>query len=89
MSAPETFPFARQPSVSRKQIRGRAELGLIAKAENIVLVGNTGRSKISRGSPGVCECPQRGALSCHEVLFVEMNVAKLEIADFGITQTRV
>lgn len=41
----ETFPFARQPGVNRKQIRGFAELEFIAKAENIVLVGNTGVGK--------------------------------------------
>ena len=38
----ETFPFARQPGVNRKQIRGFAELEFITKAENIVLVGQTG-----------------------------------------------
>src|SRR3984957_3178769 len=32
----EPFPFARQPGVNRKQIRGFAELDFIAKAENIV-----------------------------------------------------
>src|SRR5438105_8887487 len=37
----ETFPFARQPGVSRKQIRGFGELDFIAKAENIVLAGKT------------------------------------------------
>ena len=41
----ETFPFARQPGVNRKQIRGFAELEFIAKAENIVLVGQTGVGK--------------------------------------------
>src|SRR5882724_3408522 len=41
----ETFPFARQPGVNRKQMRGFAELEFIAKAENIVLVGETGRGK--------------------------------------------
>ena len=45
----ETFPFARQPAVNRKQIRGFvrgfAELEFITKAENIVLVGETGRGK--------------------------------------------
>lgn len=41
----ETFPFARQPGVSRKQIRAFAELDFIAKAENIVFVGNTGVGK--------------------------------------------
>ena len=37
----ETFPYARQSGVNRKQIRGFAELEFIAKAENIVLVGKT------------------------------------------------
>src|SRR6185436_18346580 len=41
----ETFPFARQPGVDRKQIRGFAELEFVTKAENIVLVGETGRGK--------------------------------------------
>jgi len=41
----ETFPFARQPGVNRKQIRGFAELEFIAKAENLVLVGKTGVGK--------------------------------------------
>jgi DNA replication protein DnaC len=41
----ETFPFARQPGVNRKQIRAFAELEFIAKAENIVLVGPTGVGK--------------------------------------------
>jgi DNA replication protein DnaC len=41
----ETFPYARQPGVSRKQIRAFAELEFIAKAENIVLVGPTGVGK--------------------------------------------
>ena len=36
----ETFPYTRQPGVNRKQIRGFAELEFIAKAENIVLVGD-------------------------------------------------
>ncbi len=41
----ETFPFARQPGVNRKQIRGFAGLEFIAKAENIVFQGNTGVGK--------------------------------------------
>jgi DNA replication protein DnaC len=45
----ETFPFARQPGVNRKQIRGFAELEFITKAENIVLVGETGRGKTGLG----------------------------------------
>ena len=37
----ETFPFARQPGVNRKQIRTFAELEFIAKTENIVFMGST------------------------------------------------
>ena len=46
----ETFPFARQPGVNRKQIRGFAELEFIAKAGNIVLVGKTGVGKTGLAS---------------------------------------
>jgi len=47
----ETFPFARQPGVNRKQIRAFAELEFIGKAENIVFMGQTGVGKtgLSRG----------------------------------------
>src|SRR5213079_28607 len=37
----ETFPFDRQPGVSRKQIRTFAELDFLARAENIILIGPT------------------------------------------------
>ena len=37
----ETFPWSRQPSVNRKQIRAFAELDFIAKHENLVFVGET------------------------------------------------
>lgn len=38
----ESFPFKRQPGVNAKQIRALTELEFVAKAENIVLVGQTG-----------------------------------------------
>jgi DNA replication protein DnaC len=41
----ETFPYTRQPGVNRKQIRAFAELDFVAKHENIVFVGPTGRGK--------------------------------------------
>ena len=41
----ETFPYARQPGVNRKQIRAFAELDFVAKAENPVFVGPTGVGK--------------------------------------------
>src|SRR5204863_8328273 len=37
----ETFPYARQPGVNRKQIRAFAELDFVAKHENLVFVGPT------------------------------------------------
>jgi DNA replication protein DnaC len=45
-----TFPFARQPGVSRKQIHTLAELDFVAKAENIVLIGNTAVGKTGLGT---------------------------------------
>jgi DNA replication protein DnaC len=47
----ETFPYARQPSVNRKQIRAFAELDFVAKAENIVFIGPTavGKSGLATG----------------------------------------
>jgi DNA replication protein DnaC len=41
----ETFPYARQPGVNRKQIRAFAELDFAAKHENLVFVGPTGVGK--------------------------------------------
>jgi len=41
----ETFPYAKQPGVQRRQIRAFAELDFLAKAENIVFIGKTGVGK--------------------------------------------
>src|SRR6266566_618865 len=41
----ETFPFDRQPGVSRKQIRTFAELDFLAKAENLIFIGPTAVGK--------------------------------------------
>jgi DNA replication protein DnaC len=41
----ETFPWTRQPGVSRKQMRSFAELDFVARHENLVLVGKTGVGK--------------------------------------------
>ena len=46
----DTFPFARQPGVNRKQIRTFAELEFIANKENIVFVGATGVGKTGLAS---------------------------------------
>lgn len=41
----ESFPYARQPGVNRKQVRTFAELEFMARAENIVWMGPTGVGK--------------------------------------------
>lgn len=41
----ESFPFKKQPGVSRRQIRGFATLDFVPKAENIVFIGGTGVGK--------------------------------------------
>ncbi len=41
----ETFPFDRQPGVSRKQIRSFAELDFLAKAEHLIFIGPTAVGK--------------------------------------------
>ncbi len=46
----DTFPFARQPGINRKQIRTFAELEFIANKENIVFVGPTGVGKTGLAS---------------------------------------
>lgn len=47
----DTFPFAKQPGVNRKQIRAFAELDFIAKKENIIFIGPTavGKSGLASG----------------------------------------
>lgn len=47
----ESFPFKRQPGVSRRQIRGFASLDFVARAENIVFIGDTavGKSGLAIG----------------------------------------
>lgn len=47
----ESFPFNRQPGVSRRKIRTLANLDFIARAENIVFIGDTavGKSGLATG----------------------------------------
>ena len=41
----ESFPFKKQPGVSKRQIRGLADLEFVARAENIVFIGGPGVGK--------------------------------------------
>jgi DNA replication protein DnaC len=56
----ESFPFDRQPGVSRKQIRAFAELEFISRAENIVFIGGTGVGKTGLASGLLLKALQNG-----------------------------
>ncbi|MBI2828485.1 MAG: ATP-binding protein [Acidobacteria bacterium] len=56
----ESFPFKRQPGVSLKQIRTLAELEFVAKAENIVLLGQIGVGKTGLASGLLLKAIQNG-----------------------------
>jgi DNA replication protein DnaC len=56
----ESFPFAQQPGVSRRQIRTLGELDFIPKAENIVFVGPTGVGKTGLATGILLKALQNG-----------------------------
>ena len=56
----ESFPFDRQPGVSRKQIRSFAELDFIPRAENLVFIGETGVGKTGLASGLLLKALQNG-----------------------------
>jgi len=71
----ETFPFDRQPGVSRKQILGFAELEFIPRAENIVFIGETAVGKTALASGILLKALQngyRGLFIAAQDLFDEM-----------------
>ena len=71
----ETFPWSRQPSVNRKQIRAFAELDFVAKHENLVFVGETGVGKTGLASGLLLKALQNGyrcQFICAQDLFDEM-----------------
>jgi DNA replication protein DnaC len=56
----ESFPFKRQPGVNPKQIRALADLEFVVKAENIVLLGQTGVGKTGIASGLLLKAIQNG-----------------------------
>ncbi len=71
----ETFPYARQSGVNRKQIRAFAELDFAAKHENLVFIGPTGVGKTGLACGLLLKALQNG-LRCQFIraqdLFDEM-----------------
>jgi DNA replication protein DnaC len=62
----ESFPFKKQPGVDQRQIRTFAELGFIAKAENIVFIGGPGVGKTGLA----CGILLKALLNGHRGIFV-------------------
>lgn len=56
----ESFPFTKQTGVSKRQIQSLAELDFIAKAENIVFIGETGRGKTGLATGIMLKALQNG-----------------------------
>jgi DNA replication protein DnaC len=56
----ESFPFKRQPGVSRRQIRNFASLDFVASAENLVFIGSTGVGKTGLATGLLLKALQNG-----------------------------
>jgi len=56
----ESFPFKRQPGVSRRQLRGFASLDFVARAENLVFIGATGVGKTGLATGLLLKALQNG-----------------------------
>lgn len=56
----ETFPWAQQPSLNKAQIEQLAELDFIARAANLVFIGNTGVGKTGLASAILLRALQQG-----------------------------
>ena len=63
----ETFPFKKQPSVSRRQLHSFADLDFMARAENLVFIGPTGVGKTGLATGILLKALQNG----HRGLFIQ------------------
>jgi DNA replication protein DnaC len=63
----ESFPFKRQPGVSRRQISDLASLDFVARAENLVFIGATAVGKTGLATGLLLEALQNG----HRGLFLK------------------
>ena len=83
----ETFPYAKQPGVNRKQMRAFAELDFIAKAENIVFIGETGVGKTGLASGILLKALEngyRGKFVRAQDLFDEMYASLADRSTRGL-----
>jgi DNA replication protein DnaC len=83
----ETFPYAKQPGVTRRQIRAFAELDFIAKAENIVFIGETGVGKTGLASGILLKALEngyRGRFVRAQDLFDEMYASLADRSTRGL-----
>jgi DNA replication protein DnaC len=56
----ESFPWKLQPGVKRRQIQGLAELDFVARAENVVFIGDTGVGKTGLATGILLKAIQNG-----------------------------
>ena len=63
----ETFPWKEQPSVSKTQIEQLAQLDFVARAANLVFIGETGVGKTGLATAILMQALQRG----HRGLFIK------------------
>src|SRR6267143_1534912 len=84
----ESFPFKKQPGVSRRQIQELAELEFIPRAENIVFIGPTGVGKTGLASGLLLKALQngyRGLFIKAQDLFDEMYASMADRASRKLT----
>jgi DNA replication protein DnaC len=85
----ESFPFKRQPGVSRRQIQELAELEFIPKATNIVFIGETGVGKTGLALGLLLKALQngyRGRFVRAQDLFDEMYASLADRASRKLTR---
>jgi len=56
----ETFPFKKQPGVSRRQIQALAELDFVGRSQNVVFIGATGVGKTGLASAILLKAIENG-----------------------------
>src|SRR5947209_1020222 len=79
----ESFPFKKQPGVSRRQIQELAELEFIPRAENIVFIGPTGVGKTGLASGLLRSEEHTSELQSRQYLVCRLLLEKKKRAPVG------